>query len=125
MKGRALDNSNDIIINHGVVQLVESSAEAIQNVRSVLLYYLGEWFLSTNTGVPYFQEIFKKPADLAKIESILKTEIIQSHEIKSLESFSLDYDSNTRLLSADFSATTEEGTEISNTVTINNLHVSI
>lgn len=117
MIGRALDSSNDIIVENGAFKLVEDGAEVVQHVRTRLLFYKNEWFLNRNSGVAYFQEIFVKPSNPAATESIIKTEIIRTPGILSLITFAMEFDSVSRKLSITFTAETEFG--IIDEVTIN------
>jgi hypothetical protein len=120
MIGRALDSNNDLIIESGQLKLVEDAAEAIQHVRTRLQFYLEEWFLDLNSGTPYFQQIFTKPANLANIESIFKSRILNTPEIKTLTEFSMDYEGGSvRRLTVSFSAETTYGVINNEKVTIN------
>lgn len=120
MIGRALDSNNDLIIENGSFKLVEDAAETIQHVRSRLLFYLEEWFLDTKAGTPYFQEVFTKPANLANIESILKTRILKTPGVERLIEFSMNYEGESvRKLTVDFSAETIYGVIDQEKVTIN------
>lgn len=120
MIGRALDSNNDLLVRNGELALVKDGAETVQSVRSRLLFYLNEWFLDEFAGVPYFQEVFTKPANLANIESILKAKIVATDGVERLTKFAMDYEGNsTRRLTVAFSAITTYG-EINNSeVTIN------
>jgi len=120
MKSFALDSNNDILVQNGTFTLVEGAAETVQSVRCRLLMYMGEWFLDTTAGTPYFQEIFIKPANLANIESIFKQRILETDGVTKLNSFFMDYDGgNSRNLSVSFEAETKYGTINLNEVTIN------
>lgn len=120
MIGRALDSNNDLIINKGQLKTVEQGTETVQHVRTRLQFYLEEWFLDLTAGTPYFQEIFTKPANLANIESILKSRILNTPGVEKLTQFSLDYqDPSTRKLIVSFSAETSYGEIDSEEVTIN------
>lgn len=120
MIGRALDSNNDLIVENGSFQLVNDAAETVQHVRSRLLFYLEEWFLDTQAGTPYFQQIFIKPANLANAESILKSRILNTPEVLRLIEFSLDYEGpTTRKLNVAFSAETTYGVIDNAKVTIN------
>lgn len=120
MIGRALDSNNDIIVKNGSLQLVEQGAETVQHVRTRLLFYLEEWFLDVTAGTPYFQEIFTKPANLANIESIFKSRILNTPGVDSLTEFSMDYEGgSSRKLTVTFSAETTYGSINSEEVTIN------
>jgi hypothetical protein len=120
MIGRALNSSNDLIIENGSLKLVSEGAETVQHVRTRLLFYMEEWFLDLESGVPYFQEVFTKPANLANIESIFKAKILNTPEVESLLEFSMDYQGeSSRLLTVSFSAETTYGTIDNEKVTIN------
>lgn len=120
MIGRALDSNNDLIVNKGQIQLVEEGAEIVQHVRTRLLFYMEEWFLDLNAGVPYFQQIFVKPVNLANVESIFKTKIIDTPGVDRLVSFSMDYEGgSSRELTVAFSAETIYGIIDNLEVTIN------
>ena len=120
MIGRALDSNNDLVIESGSLKLVSEGAEVVQHVRSRLLFYLEEWFLDQSAGTPYFQQIFTKPANLANIESILKSRILTTPEVQRLTQFAMDYEGGSvRKLTVAFSAETTYGSIDSEQVTIN------
>ena len=120
MIGRALDSNNDLIVRFGSLLTVADGAEVVQHVRSRLLFYLAEWFLDIDAGVPYFQEIFTKPANLANIESIFKSKILRTPGVKRLTDFSMTYEGgSSRTLSVSFSAETTFGFIDKDKVTIN------
>lgn len=102
----ALNSSNDIFLTNGRIQRVSEGAQVLQNVRCRLLTYLGEWFLNTQVGVPYFQEIFTKPANLARAESVIKRTILRTTGVEQIISFQLNFNRTTRRLSVEFEAAT-------------------
>jgi len=120
MKSLALDSSNDLIIRDGNITTVSEASEVVQNVRSRLLFYFGEWFLNTSRGVPYFEEVFVKPANLAKIESIFKQTILETDGVLKLTNFAMEYiGESERLLKVYFGAETIYGTITPSEVTLN------
>lgn len=120
MIGRALNSNNDLIVKGARLQIVEEGAEVVQHVRTRLQFYLEEWFLDLFAGVPYLQEIFTKPANLANIESILKTKILTTPGVLKLTAFALSFEGGSkRLLTATFSAETIFGVINNEQVTIN------
>ena len=120
MIGRALDSNNDLIIKAGNFQIVEEGAEVVQHVRTRLQFYLEEWFLDLKSGTPYFQEIFTKPVNLANIESIFKSRILNTTEVLKLNEFAMQYEGGSkRKLTVTFSAETIFGTIDNEKVTIN------
>lgn len=121
MIGRALDSNNDLIVApKGNLKLVSDGAEVVQHVRTRLQFYLEEWFLDLSAGTPYFQQIFTKPANLANIESIFKSRILNTPEVETLTEFSMDYEGGSvRKLTVSFSAETVYGVINNEKVTIN------
>lgn len=120
MISRALDSNNDLIIESGNFKLVEEGAETLQHVRTKLQFYLGEWFLDLKSGIPYFQQIFTKPTNLANIESIFKSNILNTPGVERLLEFSMDYEGDSkRELNIYFSAETIYGVIDNEKVTIN------
>tara|TARA_R110000744_G_scaffold48819_2_gene106341 strand:+ start:1091 stop:1456 length:366 start_codon:yes stop_codon:yes gene_type:complete len=117
---RALDSNNDILIRNGSFATVEDGAQVNQHVRSRLQFYLGEWFLNTNTGTPWIQEIFVKPIDPRLVESVIRSKINNTPDLKMITEFSMSLpDRNTRQLRVNFSAETEFGTINSDGIFIN------
>jgi len=120
MISRALNSNNDLIVESGQLKLVDEGAEVVQHVRTRLQFYLEEWFLDLKAGIPYFQEVFTKPTNLANIESIFKSKIINTPEVNLLIEFSMDYEGgSSRKLNISFSAETIYGVINNEKVTIN------
>jgi len=116
---RALGENNDLILQNGSFLTVSDAAQVVQHVRTRLLFYTNEWFLDIQAGVPYFERIFVKPADLADIESILKVQILQTPGVETLTEFNMAYNETTRALDVAFSASTEFGDINNQTILIN------
>ena len=112
----ALNSENDIFASDGAIKRVYEGAEVVQSVRTRLLHYLGEWYLDTLSGVDYFGSVFKRPADLSTIESTLKTTIIETPGLESLNSFEMDFDRTTRILGVTWTGTDEYGNAVGATV---------
>jgi hypothetical protein len=120
MIARALDSNNDLMVENGSLRLVEEAAETVQHVRSRLLFYLEEWFLDLGAGTPWFQQILKKPVNLANVEAIIKNRILNTAGVQRLTAFTMDYEgASIRTLSVAFSAETVYGSIDSEKVTIN------
>lgn len=117
---RALNECNDIFLSGNRISVNSDSEQVAQSVRSRLLFYQGEWFLDLTAGVPYFQQIFQKPAQIATAESALKSEILKTEGLNSLTSFSSSFDRQTRQLSVSFTANTIYG-EINQSLSISTI----
>lgn len=51
MKGFALDEHGDVVIQNGEIQMVYGANLTAQTVKSVLSTQKGEWFLDANEGI--------------------------------------------------------------------------
>ena len=112
MIGRALNANNDLVLIGGQIATVKDLQETAQHCRTRLLFYTGEWFLDTDAGTPWFQEVFVKPTDLANVESVIKTRILNTPGVLGLTDFTMDYQGGrSRRLTVAFSANTVYDTE--------------
>lgn len=116
----ALNAGNDIELDEktGAIRTVSGGDEVCQNVRCRLLFYMAEWFLDVEAGIPYFQSYFTKPANYAFMEARLKSEILTTPGIASIDTFSSVFDPKTRQFKVSFSATTNYGS-VSSTLFLN------
>lgn len=106
---RNLDTDGDITINN----YVEDKDVILLAIKSRLSFFKGEWFIDTEDGTPYFQEIFVKPARLRLIEGIFKRRILETPGITGLNDFNLDFDQTTRKLEVQFEALDQFGNSLS------------
>lgn len=119
MNSYSLDSGNNITLDtDNSIKRLDKGAEVVQSVRSRLLFYFAESPLDTSKGVPYFEKIFVKPANLPETESILKTEIIKTDGVQELTDFGLEFDSNTRKLTVSWKAVSIYGDVIGATVNV-------
>jgi hypothetical protein len=115
---KAVNSSNDIFLLNGKIATITGSEQVAQSVRTRLLTYLGEWFLDTTAGLPYFQRVFTKPANFILTEAAIKNEILRTEGVDKLLSFEFSFDRNTRILDISYTAITIFG-EISTTLKMN------
>lgn len=59
-----------------------------QRLKIRLLTFRNEWFLDTNYGVPWFQEILGKKPSKSKVDQILQQQILLENGVKEIVSFS-------------------------------------
>ena len=107
-----LDSNNDIAIENFNFVIITEEENVAQRVLVNLRVFLGEWFLDTTKGVPYYQSILIKNPDSSLVEAELRAVIINTNEIARLKSFSMEFDVALRKLSVDFVAQTDKGLEI-------------
>lgn len=103
----------DIVTNPGRLTLLDDKAQcAAQKTRNRLLFFLGEWFLDTRLGVPWFQSILVKAPDLPIVEKILREVITSVPSITGIVQFLITYVPRARSVAFAFEAQTETGQTI-------------
>lgn len=109
MNDLKLDSDWELVIeNHDLATV--SGIDAIeQNLGQRLKTFLGEYFLDSRIGLPYFQEIFKKKFDPIVVDTVIKREIINTDGIIELMQFKLELETVSRELFVDFDVLTTNG----------------
>ncbi len=100
---------HDLSVSGFDLQLVAGIDRVAQQIKIRLMFFLGEWFLNTQLGVPYYRDILVKNPDRAIVEGLLRDQIITTPNVQSCEAFNLSYDSLARALTVRFRAITEFG----------------
>lgn len=119
MTTHAIDSNYNLIVKNGSLSTVSNGAEVLQNVKTRLTMFKGEWELDINEGTPWFQEIFIRPVNLANVESILKTRVLKTPNVLRLISFTMEFSKSNRVLTVNYRAETTFGEIINSEVTIN------
>ena len=108
-----LDDNGDMFLDGSGSMVLVTGDEAIaQQFRIRFRFALGEWFLDTRVGVPYFQEILVKNPNLTRVRGIYRQLIETTPGIESIEEFTLTLDNSTRTLSLSFAARKTDGETI-------------
>ena len=109
MSSFALDIDGDLELVDNSFRL-NSGVEAIaQHLKVKFQLFLGEWFLDTTLGVPYYQDILIKKPSFVVVQEILKNVILETAGVLELESFDINFDSTIRTFSLEFKAQTDDG----------------
>lgn len=101
--------TGDMTFGHGMANYARDSEACALNIRSRLLTILGEWFLDTDAGVPYLEQIFVRPSSLPLAESTLKKVILETTDVATLNSFDISLDHNSRQVAVNCNVTTIYG----------------
>lgn len=80
-----------------------------QDVVQRLSMFLGEWFMDTTQGTPWFQQILVKNPDQAAIDAIFKNIIMGTPGVIQLTAYSFSPNLEKRTLAASFSILTAAG----------------
>ncbi len=112
MKGFALDNNGDIIIEKNKIKMIDGVDLINQTVKTVLGTNKTEWFLNIDEGIDFNNLLSKK-----KDDEIIRNEILQGlQQVDSsfvLETFNCDFNSKHRKLTISFTAKNSSGDLVS------------
>ena len=111
------DVTHDILIQDSDFQMVSEGDWLKQSVKIKLLFFLGEWFLDTTSGLDYYGLVYIKDPDINLIDNMIKVALLEYDEIIEILEYSSDYNITNRSLTVDFRVSTVFG-ELSDTVSI-------
>lgn len=101
--------SGDLAIKDGDLLLVDNAERVAQQILITLRFWLGEWFLNTFDGVPYFEYILVKNPNESHIQQIFREKIMSVEGVSRVNSIDLTFDRINRRMSVEYEATTEYG----------------
>lgn len=112
MKGFALNEVGDLVIENNQIPMVNGNELIQQTVASVIKTNKDEWFLNLDEGIDFSVVLGKNKA----AEEIIKNEIEEGlSQVDSsffIDTFSCNFDENTRKLTVKFTAKNENGDTI-------------
>lgn len=92
-----LDSNHDLALSTGNdAELVDGLDRIRQQITVTLLTFLGEWFLDTTWGVPYFERIMIKSPNRAEIENIIRAKVRDVPGVTAVQRVEVELDSRTR-----------------------------
>jgi len=106
--------TNDLQITAGRnLRLTETDTEELsQRLEVRLALFQTEWYLDRNFGVPYYERILKKQADVNEVQAILTGIILNTPGVADIISFDVTYEADTRKYNVDFVVQKTDGEEI-------------
>lgn len=93
----------------GRTSFVDGADRIAQQINTALLAFLGEWFLDTTFGVPYFEDVLVKSPDRASIEAIFRTRIRAVPGVNRVRALDLQIERQLRVLRVAYDADTAAG----------------
>ena len=84
-----LDSSHDLAIENFDLSLVSGVDQIMQNIDIRMRFFLGEWFLDVNAGLPYYTNVLKKDFEVGLLESSFKAQILGTPGVNNLSEFDL------------------------------------
>lgn len=98
MKYRKLDENGDMTFGAGLDNYFIDSAEVVaQSVLTRLRMWLREWYLDTNDGTPYYQQVLGKHTQTEAVQAIYRR-IRETAGVNRITEFSTAFDPDTRRL---------------------------
>lgn len=96
--------AGDLAVVNGRFLRAAGPALIRQRLAARFDFWLGEWFLNTLEGVPYYRDVFGKNPNLDTIRSIFRQVILTTPGVLSIRRFDLVFDSAERTLRFNFEA---------------------
>ncbi|CAP41327.1 hypothetical protein [Bordetella petrii] len=93
----------------GDARLVDGAERIAQQIKVTLQTFLAEWFLDTDFGVPYLEQVMVKAPQRAQLEAIFRARIADVPGVLSVRRLDLQVERALRRLKVDFEAETVEG----------------
>lgn len=109
MRTFAIDSNGNIDVSTRSLVVVDEIVALKEHIQQKYSMFLGEYFLDTRLGIPYYENILIKQYSAFNVETILKRVLFNIDEVYSIDSFVLDFETSERYLDIDFSCTTKFG----------------
>jgi hypothetical protein len=109
---------NDIRISSGDKAMVSDSDATRQRLRQKLLLWRGEWFLDTEAGFPWLQNVLGQRIRPEVFQSLVRDVVVRDPGVRTLEQISFDFDSPNRRIEVSLRARATTGEIIETEVTI-------
>ena len=111
-----LDENGDIFTRNYGLAHISGNDQIAQRISTRLKLLLGEWFLDTGAGVPWFDQILVKNPNRAIVQGALKRTILQTPKVNELVEFDIAEDSVNRKIVIHFAVTVNDGSVVESSV---------
>lgn len=105
-------STGDIDLSQGLRFTADLATYAVQRLDENLSFFLGEWFLDTREGVPYWERIIGAKPDLGLIDTLYRRAILLTPSVGSVPNLKLAFDRSTRKLAPSFNVILKDGSLI-------------
>lgn len=109
MKSFSLNENHDIDIKNNKIQLAEGSELLRQTAECTLNTKIGEWFLNSDLGIDFDAILGKGIPDDETIKNVILDGLQQVDETFRIDELETAYNSKTRKLTVNFTASTDSG----------------
>lgn len=102
--------TGDIVLVGNSPVLVEDTLSLVrQRIEIRLNTFLGEWFYNSEVGIPYYEEILTQRYNKPIVDSLLRSEILETEDVIEITSFETSFSSSERKLSYSIEVATNQG----------------
>lgn len=110
MKDLQLNNlTHDLdLVNFDLV-LTEGNNSIKQALKIRLLFFVNDWYLDINEGIPFYENIYDKNISLTEVDNIIKTVILKTDGVNEIISYNSNFNKETRKFNIDFKVNTIYG----------------
>jgi len=105
-----LNTSGDLDTTNNKFSVVDGYDAINQNLKVRFRTFLGEWFLDTSIGMPWFQEFLVKNPNKLIMDARIRACILGTPGIIALQSINYDFNPSTRNMAISFVAKLQSGT---------------
>jgi len=109
MNDLLLDDKHDLDTSNLGLAIVRGAERVKQNIKIKLKLWTGEWFLDTEAGTPYLEDVLGKRVSLAGALAAIRASILEVDSVNGISNFSYAFDRKTRVLNYTFEASTPFG----------------
>ena len=96
MRVRAMDANNDMTFGQGAANFYVNSPQAVaQIIKTRLLLFLGEWFLDTSQGTPWYSQVLGAGTQTTRDRAI-RNRILQTPGVSSITGYNSQFNPTTR-----------------------------
>ena len=100
--------TGDLDLSSNDLQLVTGVDAIVQQLTIRYRFFLGEWFLDTREGVPWYQRILIKNPGFSDVNAILRQVAVDTPHIAKVNRFDSSFDPTTRELTVALWAVSDE-----------------
>ncbi|WP_314625417.1 hypothetical protein [uncultured Selenomonas sp.] len=101
--------TGDLALRDGDVLLIDNAERVAQQILITLRFWLGEWFLDVQDGIPYLDYVLVKSPNLLHIRQIFTEAIEKIEGVQRVEEMKFAFDVKNRSLRVDYEVSTNYG----------------
>jgi len=90
-------DNEPVLDSEGNISIIEGLPSLAENLDQRLKLFKNKYYMNLQAGVPYIEDILKKPIDPGFAASILNDEILKEGEVTKLGEVNADLERNTRI----------------------------